>query len=120
MKIFFWALLTAGVVSTVLAIVTWSAKWCVTAGLIFDIAGIVQFEISGLFTKIFDYWAQKYGDEKKYPSGPPSHITRQLIEMADPDQPVRTWFKNTFYCGHYAGFWLLVAGFAFQLMANWL
>jgi len=44
-------------------------------------AGVVQLEVSGLFQKIMDV----YGDEEKYPYGPPSHITRQIID--NPDRP---------------------------------
>src|SRR5262245_37678896 len=39
------------------------AKWLSSGGLMFDLAGIVQLEISGLFEHILT----KYGDEQKYP-----------------------------------------------------
>jgi hypothetical protein len=113
-KRWLWALLTTGLVCVVVTIFTRSPKWCGSAGLIFDIAGIVQLEISGLFDKWFD----KYGDIEKYPSGPPSHITRQIID--DPDKPVRMWVRNKLYFDHRAGFWLLVVGFIFQFAAIWL
>jgi len=108
------ALLIAGVACAVTGTLYWSQKWIESAGLIFDIAGIVQLEIGGLFDRLLD----KYADEKKYPYGPPSHITRQLSDEAD--RPIRAWlYNNTFY-EHRTGFWLLVLGFVFQLWANWL
>jgi hypothetical protein len=116
MRFGFWLLMIAGTFCFVVTIFTWSPKWCGSAGLFFDIAGIVQLEISGFFDK----WLEKYGDIEKYPGGPPSHITRQLSELGNPDEPIRTWFRNTAYFDHRAGFWLLVAGFAFQLTANLL
>jgi hypothetical protein len=99
-----------------MTIFTRSPKWCGSAGLIFDIAGILQLEISGLF----DRWLQKYGDTEKYPYGPPSHITRQIVDDLDPDKPIRAWLRNTFYYDPRAGFWLLVIGFIFQIVAVWL
>lgn len=113
-KLAFLALSVAGIVCAVVGIRNWSARWIESAGLIFDIAGIVQLEISGLFEKILD----RYGDEKKYPFGPPSHITREMMD--DPDRPVRAWLRDRMFYEHDTGFWLLVLGFAFQLWANWL
>jgi hypothetical protein len=82
----------------------------------FDIAGIVQLEISGLFTHFLD----KFRDEKKYPHGAPSYVTREFVAIDNPDTPIRTWFQNLFYIDKRVGFWLLVAGFFFQITANWL
>ena len=107
-------LLLAGIVSVLLGIYYHSEKWVESAGLIFDIAGVVQLEISGLF----EHWLEKYGDVKKYPYGPPSHITRRIID--NPDTPIRTWLRNTIYYDRRIGFWLLVLGFVFQLAADWL
>lgn len=106
----------AGTICVVITIFTWSPKWCESAGLVFDIAGIVQLEVSGFFDK----WLEKYADLEKYPGGPPSQVTRQIFEIENPEKPVSSWFWTTAYFDHRAGFWLLVAGFAFQLTANWL
>jgi hypothetical protein len=113
-KLCLWLLLAAGLVCVVVTIFTRSPKWCGSAGLIFDIAGIVQLEISGLF----DRWLEKYGDIEKYPRGPPSRITREIVD--DPEKPIRMWVRGTLYFDHRAGFWLLVVGFIFQLAAIWL
>jgi hypothetical protein len=115
-KTLFWILLLAGTASVVFGICFSSAKSVESAGLIFDIAGIIQLEISGLFEHFFE----KYGDDKKYKFGPPSYITRELSQIGNPDTPIRTWFRNVFYFDRRIGIWLLALGFVFQLMANWL
>ena len=107
------SLLFMGVVSVLLGIYDRSERWVESAGLIFDIAGIVQLEISGLF----EHLLETYSDVEKYPYGPPSRITRQIID--NPDTPIRTWLRNAIYYDKRAGFWLLVLGFVFQLTANW-
>lgn len=113
-KTFLCILLIAGTISLVVAFFTWSPKWCESAGLIFDIAGIIQLEVSGFFDK----WLEKYADEEKYPYGPPSRITRQIVD--DTEKPIRNWIQHTFFFEHRMGLWLLVLGFMFQLAANWL
>jgi hypothetical protein len=66
------------------------SRWLSTASVLIGLAGVVQLEISGLFER----WVQRYGDASKYPSGPPSHITRQLSDVGDPDRPARAWLYN--------------------------
>ena len=88
-------------------------KWMNSAGLLFDVAGVVQLHISGLFDQIL----KDYSDEKAYPYGPPSHITRQIID--NPDTPFRTWIRNTMFFKTSTGFYLLLVGFAFQLLGTW-
>jgi hypothetical protein len=56
-----------------------AGKWLNTAGLLLDVSGLVQLKISGLFEKILSH----YGDEEKYPYGPPSFVTREIMEVAD-------------------------------------
>ena len=85
---FFIALIAAALAS--LSITPFSAdnsKWLSTASVLTGLAGVVQLEISGLF----EHWVEKYSDTSKYPYGPPSHITRQLSDVGDPDRPVRAW-----------------------------
>jgi len=79
----------------------------------FDIAGIIQFEVSG----VFETWMEKYGDVEQYPGGPPSRITRQIID--NPDTPIRTWVRNTLFFDHRTGLQLLVLGFVMQLIGTW-
>jgi|GEM_PF-1913785 len=90
-----------------------SQKWIGTSGLLATITGLFQLEVSGLFEKIME----KFSDETKFPYGPPSHITRQIID--NPDAPLRTWFRNTFFFKVSTGFWLIVIGTIIQILAVW-
>jgi hypothetical protein len=84
-----------------------------SAGLLFDVGGVVQLHISGLFDLIME----QYGDEERYPYGPPSHITRRIID--NPGEPVRMWLRTFLFFDTNTGFYLLLAGFAFQLVGTW-
>jgi hypothetical protein len=106
-------LLLGGILSVAMAIHGPTGRWLTSAGLLFDIAGIVQLEISGWFDEII----REYGDVEKYPHGPPSRITREIID--DPDRKVRTWFRNKFFFERRTGFQLLLAGFVFQYLGDW-
>jgi hypothetical protein len=91
------------------------AKLLSSSGLFFDIAGIIQLEISGAFEKILE----KVRDETAYPFGPPSHITRQIID--NPDTPIRTGLRySMFFDHHRTGIRLIVTGFVLQLCGVWL
>ena len=90
-----------------------SQKWIGTSGVLATITGLFQLEVSGLFEKIME----KFSDETKFPYGPPSHITRQIID--NPDAPLRTWFRNTFFFKVSTGFWLIVIGTIIQILAVW-
>lgn len=87
--------------------------WLNTAGLLFDIAGLVQLEVSGVFARIID----EYGDEEKWPGGPPSRITREIID--NPDTPLRTGFRNWLFFEGSTGLWFIFAGLVLQLAAVW-
>jgi hypothetical protein len=90
------------------------AKLLGSSGLFFDIAGIIQLEVSG----VFDKWIERYGDIEKYPYGPPSHITRQIID--DVGRPIRTSIRNFLFFQHHTGIGLLILGFVLQLSAVWI
>lgn len=113
-KIVFTALLAAGFASLLFAPLTEPQKLVSTSSVLFGLAGIVQLEVSGLF----EHWLEKYGDEQKYPYGPPSHITRQVID--DPDRPIRTWVRNTALFNRRTGFQLIVLGGILQLLSIWI
>lgn len=90
------------------------AKWIGTSGLLATVTGVVQLEISGLFEKIITH----YTDEEKYPYGPTSYITREIID--NPDQPILSWLKYTCFFELRTGFWLIVIGTFLQIWAVWL
>jgi hypothetical protein len=100
--------------SIVAAFFAHPGRWLSSAGLMLDIGGIIQLELSGAFEKLFE----RYSDLEQYPGGPPSRITRQIID--DPDSPVRTWMRNTLFFEHGTGLNFLIAGFVFQLLGVWL
>jgi hypothetical protein len=106
-------LCAAGVACFVLAFTGTTSKWLTSAGLFMDIGGIVQLKISGLFERVLD----TYRDEKSYPYGPPSHITRVIV--SNPDTPLRSAVRDLVLFDSRAGFYLIVAGFALQLAGVW-
>jgi len=91
-----------------------SGKWFASMGLLATAAGVVQLEVSGLFEKIMEV----YGDDDKYPYGPPSYITRQIID--NPDRPFSTWTRNTLFFRVSTGFWLIVLGTLIQVVTVWM
>ena len=91
-----------------------AAKWIGTSGLLATVTGVVQLEVSGLFEKILTH----YGDAEKYPYGPPSYITREIID--NPDRPFATWLRNTCFFNVRTGFWLIVFGTITQVLAVWV
>ena len=90
------------------------AKWIGTAGLLATITGVVQLEVSGFFDKVIKH----YMNEEEYPYGPPSYITREIID--NPDRPVSTWLRNVCFFSVKTGFWLIVLGTMSQVCAVWL
>jgi hypothetical protein len=119
-RLAFVVLLLLTVVATILgaycAIASSSAtgKWVGTSGLLATVTGLVQLEVTGLFEKILTH----YGDAEKYPFGPPSHITREIID--NPDRPFGTWLRNTCFFNARTGFWLIVLGTLTQVLAVWV
>jgi hypothetical protein len=107
-------LLLGAVASVAMALYGPSGRWLTSAGLLFDISGIVQLELSGLFDDIM----RLYGDVEKYPYGPPSNITRQIID--NPGTPFRTWLRNKLFFERRTGFELIFLGFIFQYLGDWI
>ena len=91
-----------------------AGKWLASTGLLATAAVVFQLEVSGLFGKIMDF----YADEEKFPYGPPSHITRQLCD--DADHPVRSRVRDALFFNIATGFWLIVTGTLVQVVAVWL
>jgi hypothetical protein len=91
-----------------------SGKLLTSCGLLSTLTGVVQLEISGLFDRIF----KEYGNEEKYPYGPPSYVTREIID--GPDDAIRTKLRNAAFFNASTGFWLIVAGTLVQVAAVWV
>lgn len=89
-------------------------KWLNASSLILSLAGLIQLEITGLFEKLFDY----YADDAKFPYGPPSHFTRDLVETQNPDKPFRTWLWITAFQERSTGFWMLIISVLLQLIVT--
>ena len=64
-------------------------KWLTRAGLLLDIAGLLQLEVSNWLSTALHI----YGDDELYPNGPPSSFTRQEGIIDDPDAPIATQWK---------------------------
>jgi hypothetical protein len=108
--------LAVGLLGTYCWLTGWSnaAKLIGTSGLLATATGVVQLEVSGLFAKI----TEEYGNEEKYPYGPPSYITREIIY--NPDQPFREWLRGQAFFSTATGFWLILVGTAVQILAVWV
>lgn len=116
----FSALLITTAVIAALALYCIAVRWpnagklSATAGLLATLTGVFQLEVAGLFTRIID----EYGNDEKYPYGPPSYITREIID--NPDTPIRTWLRTYAFFRPATGFWLIVSGTLIQVFAVWL
>ena len=89
-------------------------KWLATAGQLLTIAGVFQLEVAGLFDRIFE----QVSDVTKFPYGPPSHITREIID--NPDRPVTMFIESWLFFRLRTGFWLIITGTLLQVWATWL
>src|SRR5438477_10732494 len=91
-----------------------SGKWLSTSGYVFALAGIIQLDVSGLFERA----VREYANETKYPYGPPSYITRQIID--NPDRPFRTRIRNGLFFDTRTGFYLVLLATFLQAIGTWL
>ena len=90
------------------------SRWVTTAGLLCDIAGILQISTSEWFQRVFDH----YLDEERFPNGPPSHVARRLIDL--PHAPVTMALRRLLYYDGGFGFALIIAGSMLQLAGTWM
>jgi hypothetical protein len=109
-----FALIVGACICLVLSGAGHAGKWLSSAGLMFDLAGITQLEMAGLFSRMFE----KYGDVKRYPSGPPSYITRELSNEAD--SRLTRWVNYHLFYDLKTGFRLIVLGCLLQLAGVWI
>jgi hypothetical protein len=101
-------------VYSLIADCTNSGKWLASSGLLTTATGVFQLEISGLFKRIMEL----YDNEEKFPYGPPSYLTRQVID--NPDRPFAMWVRNTCFFNVATGFWLIIVGTFVQILAVWV
>jgi hypothetical protein len=87
-----------------------------SAAALLGLASVLQLRVSGWF----DFAIEEFGDEEKYPFGPPSHVTRDIIEIDNPDQPIRRAVRNFLFVNSETGFKLGVASLLVALVAAWL
>ncbi|MBM4285585.1 MAG: hypothetical protein FJ128_10095 [Deltaproteobacteria bacterium] len=93
---------------------SYSGKLFSTAGLVLSLAGFIQLEISGLFDRI----SKEYDDLQKYPFGPPSFITRKIINNIE--RPFMTFLTNKLFVSYYTGFYLIIIGIILQALGVWI
>lgn len=114
LKSVFFLLIVAAIGSLVMAWFGSSSRWINTAGVLTELSGITQLAISGFFQSILSI----YSDEKEYPFGPPSYITRHIID--NPDTPRRSAIRSAIYFNTSTGAVLVVIGLLLQLLASWV
>lgn len=85
-----------------------------SSGILLGISGIIQLEITGLFDLIL----KEYGNDKKYPYGPPSYITREII--ANPDRPYYEAIKSIMFINRKTGVLLIIGSGIVNLIATWI
>jgi hypothetical protein len=93
---------------------TSAASWVTTAGLLLDMLGLAQLEISGVFDRIMVALEEASNEGKA-----PSNLVRHVID--DPDEA--EWRKRLrwwLFSGPKTGVQLIVAGCALQLVGTWL
>jgi hypothetical protein len=114
-RLLLYPLLVAAVGAVIAAFFGSTGMWLTRAGLLLDIAGILQLEVSNWLNDSLDV----YGDEEAYPNGPPSSFTRQEGIIDDPDAPLATRWKIILFGDLRTGLYLILAGCALQLAGTW-
>ena len=108
-------LLALGLV--ILATTNSSAKLLQIAGMLLDLAGIARIFIDEEWDSILSY----YADEKEFPYGPPSHVTREMFQDDNPDtlgdipEAVETMARHLYWR---RGLVLVILGFTLQLVGT--
>jgi hypothetical protein len=116
--IFFAALVAAGMF--VYGLMSWHSNWVNSSGVIFDICGALQLFVKEEWRDLSSKYVELYGNEEKYPYGPPSHVTRVLSEHDERNEsPDYANGLGPHYFNN-IGVLLLVIGFSFQLISNFM
>lgn len=104
----------AGLLYPTMSVSRLAGRFMNSASALMGLASLAQLQVSGWFERILAI----YGDETKFPYGPPSEITRQIID--NPDHPVQTWLRNTLFFEPGTGAFLAVTSLIIAVVAAWL
>ncbi|NTI86061.1 hypothetical protein G6L87_03165 [Agrobacterium rhizogenes] len=85
-----------------------------TASGLFALSSLVQLKESGWFDRVIEI----YGDDEKFPFGPPSHITRWI--NFNPDKPILSWVAATLFLESRTAAYLAVTSILTAIAAGWL
>lgn len=107
-------ILVAALAMLPLIFVASASKIFVSTGLVVAIAAILQAEISGVFVGLWEV----YGDEEKFPHGPPSHFVRETID--NPDTPLRNRIRGYVFFNKRTAIHLVLFSILLQLIGTWL
>ena len=91
-----------------------AGKMLSTTSTIAGLTAALQLEVSGFFEKVFAF----YGDEEKYPFGPPAHINREITDV--PDSQIAQYVRSHVLYETKTAFWLAIYGLALSIPATWL
>ncbi|MDG4895583.1 hypothetical protein P9272_18595 [Mesorhizobium sp. WSM4976] len=91
-----------------------TSRFFQTASTFAAIVAAVQLDVAGVFGRLFD----EYSDATKYPFGPPSHITREIIDH--PDWMLFGGFREILFYDTRFAFWIAVLSFVLSLIGIWV
>lgn len=115
-----------GFIIFVIGVLLLNSKLTNSAGLLLDVTGVIRIFIDEEWVEILKY----YDDEKKYPYGPPSYVTRELFKdtgniadfVSDDTEDMKELQKkeSALFWHEKRGFIFLICGFLGQLIATWM
>jgi hypothetical protein len=85
-----------------------------TASSLFALSSLLQLQLCGWFDAVM----RRYDNVTEFPYGPPSIVTRQIID--DPDHPLQTIIRNAFFFDPKSGLVLAIFGIFTAIAATWL
>jgi hypothetical protein len=91
-----------------------SGRFFQSAGYMLTTAGIFQLDVSGFFEHV----KKVYGDQEKYPYGPPSYLTRMITDAPHNRLIRKIWEYFTF--NQRAAVHLFLAGNILGLIGTWI
>lgn len=92
------------------------SKWMNSAGLISDLTGIVQLEVSGVFEGL----VAAALEHEKQTGNLPSRFVREIIATPDEDQTQFGRFEDWLKTSPKAGVAFIALGCVLQLVATWM